>query len=210
MATITTYQTLQDAMTALLGHTLQVANYPTIIQLFESAANRRLRVRQQEALTSLSTTSGSVALPADYLSWRRVFWAGSAKIELEYVQPSYLVGSFPTLPAGTPSIFTIAGTIAGGGESKITVMPYDDTSPIILDYFQKIPSLSDSATSNWLLLAHPDLYLFGAMVEAELFGVNDERAPIWKARRDEIFDEIEKLSNKTRGGGAIRVWGATP
>ncbi len=60
------------------------------------------------------------------------------------------------------------------------------------------------------LTAHPDLYLFGALVEAEMFGVNDERAPLWKARRDEIFDEIEKLSNKTRGAGAIRVMGVTP
>ena len=37
-----------------------------------------------------------------------------------------------------------------------------------------------------------------------------KRAPLWKARRDEIFDEIEKLSNKTRGVGAIRVMGVTP
>jgi hypothetical protein len=48
------------------------------------------------------------------------------------------------------------------------------------------------------------------MVEAEMFGVNDERMPLWKARRDEIFEEIEKLSNKTRGGGAMRIMGATP
>jgi hypothetical protein len=48
------------------------------------------------------------------------------------------------------------------------------------------------------------------LVEAEMFGVNDERAPAWKSRRDEIFDEIEKLSNKSRGAGAIRVMGATP
>jgi hypothetical protein len=43
-----------------------------------------------------------------------------------------------------------------------------------------------------------------------MFGVNDERAPAWKARRDEIFDEIEKLSNKTRGAGPMRVMGVTP
>ena len=84
------------------------------------------------------------------------------------------------------------------------------TTAIRLDYFQKIPALTDAAATNWLLTAHPDLYLFGALVEAEMFGVNDERAPLWKARRDEIFDEIEKLSNKTRGAGAIRVMGATP
>ena len=38
--------------------------------------------------------------------------------------------------------------------------------------------------------------------------MNDERAPLWKGRRDEIFDEVEKLSNRTRGTGAIRVMGA--
>ena len=87
--------------------------------------------------------------------------------------------------------------------------PINDAA-LELDYFAKVPALSGAVASNWLLAAHPDLYLFGALVEAEMFGANDERAPIWKARRDEIFDEIEKLSNKTRGAGAIRVMGATP
>jgi hypothetical protein len=63
---------------------------------------------------------------------------------------------------------------------------------------------------NWLFSTHPDLYLFGSLAEAEMFLVNDPRAVLWKARRDEIFDEIEKLSNKTRGIGAIRAMGPTP
>jgi hypothetical protein len=91
----------------------------------------------------------------------------------------------------------------------LKVRPLDATA-LEFDYFQKVPALSDSAATNWLLAAHPDLYLFGSLVEAEMFGVNDERAPLWKARRDEIFDEIEKLSNKSRGAGAMRVMGVTP
>jgi len=75
---------------------------------------------------------------------------------------------------------------------------------------QKIPARSDAVPSNWLLAAHPDIHLFGSLVEAEMFGVNDERTPAWKARRDEIFDEIEKLTNKTRGAGAMRVMRVTP
>jgi hypothetical protein len=75
-------------------------------------------------------------------------------------------------------------------------------TPLEFDYFQKSPALSDGAPADWLLSAYPDLYLFGSLVEAEMFGVNDERAPLWKACRDEIFDEIEKLSNKIRGAGA--------
>jgi hypothetical protein len=34
--------------------------------------------------------------------------------------------------------------------------------------------------------------------------------PHRKAGRDEIFDEIERLANKTRGVGAVRVMGVTP
>ena len=33
-------------------------------------------------------------------------------------------------------------------------------------YWQDIPALSDSNTSNWLLASRPDLYLYGALMQA--------------------------------------------
>ena len=199
---ITTYAELKTAAENWLDHTLFTARVPEFIALFEATANRRLRVREQEASATLTPSSGSVALPADYLAWRRVTWMGSVRVELQYVHPSYLQAAYPSSPSDVPRIFTIEG-------STLKVRPVNNT-PLEFEYFQKIAALSDSASSNWLLAAHPDLYLFGALVEAEMFGVNDERAPLWKARRDEIFDEIEKLSDKTRGAGAMRVMGVTP
>lgn len=199
---ITTYAELQTAIGNWLDHSLFTARIPEFIALFEACANRKLRTRAQETSTNLMPSSGAVALPADYLSWRRVAWTGSSRVELQYVHPSYLQAAYPSSPADVPRVFTIEG-------STLKVRPADDTA-IELDYFQKVPALSESTTTNWLLSVHPDLYLFGALVEAEMFGVNDERAPLWKSRRDEIFDEIEKLSNKTRGAGAVRVMGATP
>src|SRR3981081_3973896 len=199
---ITTYSELQAAVGNWLDHGLFAARIPEFIALFEAAANRRLWVREQEAATALTPSSGAAALPADYLAWRRVTWTGSPRVELQYVHPSYLQAAYPSTPSARPRVFTIEG-------STLKIRPVDATA-LEFDYFQKIPALSDGAAANWLLAAHPDLYLFGALVEAEMFGVNDERAPLWKARRDEIFDEIEKLSNKTRGAGAIRVMGVTP
>jgi hypothetical protein len=199
---ITTYSELKTAVESWLDHTLFTARVPEFIALFEATANRRLRVREQEATTSLSPSSGAVVLPADYLAWRRVTWAGPPRVELEYVHTSYLQAAYATLAQDIPRVFTIEG-------STLKVRPIDN-GDLQFDYFQKIPPLSDGAPTNWLIAAHPDLYLFGALVEAEMFGVNDERAPLWKARRDEIFDEIEKLSNKTRGVGAVRVMGVTP
>jgi hypothetical protein len=199
---ITTYSELQAAVGNWLDHGLFAARIPEFIALFEAAANRRLRVREQEAATTLMPSSGTAALPADYLAWRRVTWTGSPRVELQYVHPSYLQAAYPSTPSARPRVFTIEG-------STLKIRPVDATA-LEFDYFQKIPALSDGAATNWLLAAHPDLYLFGALVEAERFGVNDERAPLWKARRDEILDEIEKLSNKTRGAGAMRVMAATP
>jgi hypothetical protein len=199
---ITTYSELQAAVGNWLDHGLFAVRIPEFIALFESAANRRLRVREQEATTTLTPSSGAASLPADYLAWRRVTWTGSPRVELQYVHPSYLQAAYPSTPSARPRVFTIEG-------STLKVRPLDGTA-LEFDYFQRIPALSDGAGTNWLLAAHPDLYLFGALVEAEMFGVNDERAPLWKARRDEIFDEIEKLSNKTRGAGAMRVLAATP
>jgi hypothetical protein len=206
---ITTYAELQTAVGNWLDHSLFTTRVPEFIALFEAAANRRLRVRQQETSTNLTPSDGSVALPSDYLAWRRVTWTGSTRVDLEYVHPSYLQAAYPTSPADVPRLFTIEG-------STLKIRPIDDTA-LEFDYFQKIPALAsvapaDGTQTNWLLTAHPDLYLFGSLVEAEMFGVNDERAPIWKARRDEIFDELDKLNHKTRGGapGAVRVMGVTP
>jgi hypothetical protein len=199
---ITTYAELKSAIENWLDHALFTARVPEFIALFEAAANRRLRVRQQEASATLAPASGSVALPTDYLAWRRVTWTGSPRNELQYVHPSYLQAAYPSSPTDVPRIFTIEGSI-------LKVRPVDGTA-LEFDYFQAIPALSDSAATNWLLTVHPDLYLFGSLVEAEMFGVNDERVPLWKARRDEIFDEIERLSNKTRGAGAMRIMGVTP
>jgi hypothetical protein len=144
-------------------------------------------------------SGGSGALPADFLSQRRVTWPGSTKVELEYVEPSFLQAAFPDNASGMPQVYTIEA-------STIIVRPVDNTSLTLL-YFAKIAALSSGAPNNWLLTAHPDVYLFGSMVEAEMFGVNDERMGLWKARRDELFDEISILSNKA---GGMRIMGTTP
>ena len=201
---ISTYSELRTAVENWLDHALFTSRVPEFIALFEATANRRLRVREQEATGIIATTSGAGTLPTDYLSWRSVLSiASDVSTDLEYVTPSYLTALYPTSPSGSPRHFTIRGT-------TLHIRPVPTTESIALLYFQKIPALSDSATTNWLLTAHPDLYLFGSLVEAEMFGVNDERGGLWKGRVEEIFNEIEKLSNKTRGAGTIKVMSVTP
>jgi hypothetical protein len=277
-------QSYTDLITAL-GNWLQrsdlAAVLPNFVQLFEAAANRRLRVRQQEAFLFLTpqvvlsitgaaaspaglvrlttsplsaapgtiatgdqvtvagvlgtteangtfiyspagdtntdllgttfvnpyvsggtlTATGTTLLPPDYLAWKRVTWLGSPRRDLDYVHPSMLVRQYPAVPIDLPTEFTIEKGI-------LRVMPRDPT-PLLLHYFQQIPSLAANSV-NWLMSQHPDLYLFGALTEAQAYTVNADAAALWKARRDELFDEVEKLSNKTRGPSAVRTTSPTP
>jgi hypothetical protein len=197
---ITSYAELKTAIASWLARSDLTDNIPDFITLFEAAANRRLRARQMETSVNLSPSSGEATLPADYLAWRRLTWTGSPRVELAYVAPSYLQAAYPTSPADTPRVFTIEG-------ATLKVRPVSDTALELL-YYQKIPALSDGNPANWLLSAHPDLYLFGSLAEAQMFAVDPEKAALWKGRRDELFEEINSLSNKTRGAGAIRVMGA--
>src|SRR3990167_854808 len=196
---ITTYSEIKTAVATWLARDDLANPIVDFVTLFEAAANRRLRVRQMEASADLTPASGEVALPSDYLAWRRVTWTGSTRVELEYAGPSWLQAAYPDTPAGTPKYFTIEG-------STLLIRPTSTTDLEFL-YYQKIPVLSDTNTTNWLLTAHPDLYLFGALTEARLFARNIDQAALWKTRRDELFEEIQMLSNKTRGAGAIRAIG---
>lgn len=201
---LTNYSDLQTAIATWLQRTDLTATIPDFISIFEATANRRLRVRQQETTTTLTPAVGVLTLPTDYLSHRRLTWTGTPRRELSYVEPSWLQGAYPNIPTTFPSVFTIEG-------GSIKIMPTDDTNTAVeLVYFAKIAALSTGNTTNWLMTAHPDLYLFGTLTEAQAYAVNVDNAALWKARRDELFDEIETLSNRTRGAGSIRTMGPTP
>jgi hypothetical protein len=174
---------------------------PDFIRLFEAAAARKLRIRPMETQATLSTTNGEASLPADFLSWRNVVWAGSKKIVLSYENPAYLTTRFPTEPAGTPERFTIIG-------GTIKVLPYDDTSDIEFDYYAKNAALDTALNS--LYSNHPDVYFFGSLVEAYTFVKDYDQAQIWKARRDEVFNEISTLNFRENGSMQVRIMGPTP
>jgi hypothetical protein len=194
---LSTYADLKGAIANWLARDDLSPYLDDFVTLFEAAANRRLRVRQMETSANLTPSNGAISLPADYLAWRRLTWTGSTRRELEYVHPSYLQAAYPTTPTNLPNVFTIEGP-------TLKIRPVDGTA-LELDYWQKIPPLSSGV--NWLYGAHPDLYLFGSLVEAEAFNRNVDSGGVWKARRDELFDEIEALSRSTIASAAIRVRG---
>ena len=195
---LTNYTDLQAAIASWMVRSDLTSVIPDFITLFEATANRRLRVRQQETVGTITMSSGVGTVPTDYLAWKRMTWPGSTVMQLEYVHPDWRRAAYPTQPSGVPKVWTIEG-------SSIITSPYDtNNTSLNFLYYAKVPAL---ATTNWLMTAHPDLYLFGSLVEAQAYVLDAEKAVLWKARRDELFDEIEKLDARTRGPSAPRIMG---
>jgi hypothetical protein len=220
---LASYTDLLAQVAGWIGRSDLTANIPDFVTLFEAIANRRLRVRQMEAVLSFTTNGGRAPLPADYLAWRRMTWAGNTSVDMKYRTPSGLRIMFPTFAAGIPSTFTIEPTtIITADEDDVTVDDDDivstwqivtaDTddsdSAFAFHYYRKIPVLSGGL--NWLMNEHPDAYLYGVLTEAYGFQKDIQNMALWAARRDEIFADIMKLDTKTRGPSAIMVAGATP
>ena len=58
-----------------------------------------------------------------------------------------------------------------------------------LTYYRKLPPLSDSSTSNWLLAHYPDVYFHGTLALAGPY-VNDPRTAAWAAMYDAALQEM--------------------
>lgn len=126
-----------------------------------SADVSALRIRQMEAISTLTPTSGVYTLPADYLQYRRVTEDASYRGELSYITPSRVDEMYPDSSAGLSQHFTIIG-------SSLYTFP-TSTNNVELTYYQKIPNLTTSATTNWLLTVSPSLYLHGALFQLAMF-----------------------------------------
>lgn len=197
---ITSYAELQTAVANWLARDDLTSYIPDFITLFECTAIRRLRVRLSETSTTLTPSSGIATVPTDLLGFKRVTWTGSPRVDLVYVHPSYFEGLFAERQSGTPSNYTLEGT-------SLKVGPLSDTDLDVV-YYDRTPAVSGSL--NWLFTNYPDAYLFGTLVEAEAFNKDAEKAALWRARMDTVFNEIMMADFNERGPMMMRAHGQTP
>jgi hypothetical protein len=169
---ITNYTTLQAAIADYVARSDLTASIPDFIALAEARFNRVLRVRDMEALSSLTLTTGAATLPTDYIEWLSAQWVGTRTQDLRYVEPDSEDWRRRYRPNGDPQLFTI---MAG----KVIIRPIT-TGSLAFYYYQKIPALA-TASTNWLLTKSPDLYLYTALSEAMQYVKDDARRDAYTA-----------------------------
>lgn len=159
MATaIVDYASLKTAVSEwFMGRDLS-GDADVFIDLAEAYFNIKLRLRQMETIASIVASSNTYALPSDYVEYKRVVEKASIRRRLDYITEDAVERLYPDRASGLSNHFTIIG-------STIYTFPLSSTD-IELTYYAKIPALSDSATTNWLILAHPNLYLHACLLYA--------------------------------------------
>ena len=161
---IADYASLQAAIAQNAHRTDLNSLIPDFIQRAEAELARQLPLRSYEtALTGTST--GTIALPADFDQVQLlVLNANGREYPMDYTSPN----GVSRYVSGNPNRYTILDVaikfIAPTGGAYT------------LNYLRKLVPLSDTNTTNFLLLAHPDAYLFAAMTQLYLYTRDDAEA----------------------------------
>lgn len=192
-----TYTGLKAVVADYLARTDLTSQIPDFITLHESRMNKVLRTRHQETVDSAFTiNSATEALPTDFLEARTFILSSSPNVVLEYLSPTDLETTYASGAAGKPLNFSIIGSNFKFGPSP------DATYTGILTYYAKIPALSASNATNWLLTNYPDLYLYGTLLEAEPFLKNDSRIVTWMGMYDRAIAGLSQADERARWNGS--------
>ena len=174
---LATYAGLRVAIANVLQRSDLVAVIPDLITLAEAQINQRLDARQQDTTASIATVASteSASLPTGVINVRAMqITSTTPYVTLDYVTPEQLRLMDAYGATGQPNKYTVVGL-------TMYMRPIPDAIyTITCTYKGTIPALSDAVTSNYVLTAYPDVYLYGALSNAGPYINDDVRVAKWQ------------------------------
>lgn len=191
---ITTYSELKTAIANWLNRDDLTDVIPDFIALAEADINRKLRHYKMVERVDATLDSRYVQLPADWIETMRFAITSGTTYRLEAVSLDDMLQYREDTRdvSGRPKFFSHIG-------EAIEVFPTPDGEYTMqLTYYQEIPALSDSTTYNWLLQSNPDVYLYGALMQAAPYLLDDARIQVWMALYQGALGSLQQSSDDTR------------
>ena len=197
---IANYTELQTAVANWLDRDDLAARIPEFISLCEARFNRSLRLRAMETLdTTVSTVGGTstIALPTGYVQMRDFHLTTSPLTQLQYLAPEMMVRLNAGSLQGKPLTYTIIADTIRLGPTP------DSAYTTSMLYYKTFDALSGIAPTNWVITNAPDVYLYGTLLEAEPFLMNDARTQLWAQALKESINTLQEQDNKDRHSGSV-------
>jgi hypothetical protein len=148
------------------------AVFPLLLRLAEAKLNRNLRTSYQETTTALPVTNGVATLPTDFLEAR-------AYVASDVRQTNFVVSGNTIQSLGSPW-----------------------TGDLTTTYYAKIPPLSVSNPTNWLLDLDYNVYLYAVAVEVGIWSKNIDLAKAAESMRDSAISTVMLNDENARWGRA--------
>jgi hypothetical protein len=191
---ITTYSELKSSVADWLNRDDLTSVIPDFITLSEAQYNRSIRHRNMIVRSRASIDARYSATPPDWIQTVQLILLTNPVQPLNFITNEEINKRRAASSAvGRPNSFTHVGT-------EIAVYPApDSTYEGELVYYGKIPALSDSNTTNWLLDLSPDIYLYGSLIQATPYLRDDERLPMISSLYQRMIEDMNISNERTSG-----------
>ena len=202
---ISTVAELKTAVANWLNRSDLTSRIPEFISLTEAQLNRLLRTREMLVRSTASASGQYISIPTDYLEMMNIeLTSTSPPKRLIYITSdrSDDYREQQNNKTGTPSYYTIEG-------DSIQLLPTPDaTYTLQLNYYKDIPALSGLADSgnNWLLANHPDIYLYGTLLQSAPYLMDPQSVGTWGTLYMQSMQELQSADEKSRfSGGTLNM-----
>ena len=195
---ISTYSELKSTIADWLNRDDLTSVIPSFIELAEAELTRNLRHRKMIARADATINSEYTQTPLDWFQTQTLILETDPVTTLQYLTPEALNAKRAASTAnGKPLFYTMIGT-----EIQVYPVPSGDYTAEMV-YYSKIPSLSDSETTNWLLTLAPDIYLYGSLMQSAPYLQDDNRLSVWNALYQKKIEDIYISDQRTTGQTSV-------
>lgn len=195
-----TYDDLRVAIGDWLNRADLAAVIPTFISIAESYFDKNLRAREMWETVEITATDGAAPLPLDMAELITVRSLTRSGEPLEYLSPRETIA----FDANQRQRLTNKYTIAGANLRLVSRL--EGTEQIQVDYYARIPRLGAAQPSNWLLQRAPEMYLYGALVQAAPYLKDDARIQTWADLLQRSMDDLRVDDERAEfSGSTLRV-----
>lgn len=211
--TIASYSDLLALAAVTLNRTDLTDYLPAWVKFAEGQITDRLiaegPVRQMMGRSDATINSEYIAVPDDFEGARAIYLAPNYK-PLDFISPEEIVQRKTLYPgeSGAPQAFTVVGV-----ELQFWPWASGGTFTGEMTYWKRIPALTSTNTSNWLLVRRPDVYLYTTLIQSAPFLRDDDRLATWGGLAETGLADMVKSAKASRSAPHLSVGivaGGTP
>lgn len=169
--------------------------FDDFLSIAEARINRLIKVQQmaQRSYTTTIADAEYIALPTDFNGLRDIEVRADDASTIRHT-PGYLSPEQMNIVAINPNSNLYYTIIA----DQLQIHPPQDGQFLELVYYQKVPALTATDTTNWLSDDNPDAYIAGLMVEVSTFEADMESLALWEGRFQRAMVEMKQNDKDVR------------